>query len=52
MTRFIRDTSATDALVAETDSISLQRIDEAAGLGRPGGLGVTNAEREFESIGH
>jgi hypothetical protein len=52
MTRFTREASATDALVAETDSISLQRIDEAAGLGRPGGLGVTNAEREFESIGH
>ena len=52
MARFARKSSATDALVAETDSISLQRIDEAAGLGRPGGLGVTNAEREFDSLGH
>ena len=52
MARFARKTSATDALVAEADSISLQRIDEAAGLGRPAGLGVTNAEREFDSLGH
>ena len=50
MARFAREASATDALVAEADSISLQRIDEAAGLGRPGGVGVTNAEREFESL--
>jgi hypothetical protein len=32
---------AVDDLVAMTDGISLQRIDEAAAVGRPAGVGVT-----------
>jgi hypothetical protein len=40
-----------DALLAETDAVSLQRIDEAHGVGRPNGLGVTYAEQEFDQLG-
>ena len=43
--------SSLDALLAETDAVSLQRIDEAHGVGRPGGLGVTYAEQEFDQLG-
>ena len=41
---------AVDDLVAMTDGISLQRIDEAAAVGRPAGVGVTHAEREFDAL--
>lgn len=41
---------AVDDLVSMTDSISLQRIDEAAAVGRPAGVGVTHAEREFDAL--
>lgn len=39
-----------DDLVEMTDSISLQRIDEAAAVGRPAGVDVTHAEREFDAL--
>ena len=39
-----------DALLAQADAVSLQRIDEAHGVGRPGGLGVTYAEQEFDQL--
>lgn len=42
--------SAVDDLVADTDSISLQRIDEAAAVSRPANVGVTHAEREFDAL--
>lgn len=41
-----------DQLEAETDSISLQRIDEAAAVLRPVNLGTTHGEREFDALGH
>jgi len=43
--------TAVDQLVAETDGISLQRIDEAASVLRPANLGVTHGEREFDALG-
>jgi uncharacterized membrane protein len=43
--------SGLGTLLAETDAVSLQRIDEAHGVGRPGGLGVTYAEQEFDQLG-
>lgn len=43
--------TAVDQLVAETDGISLQRIDEAALVIRPSNLGVTHGEREFDALG-
>jgi hypothetical protein len=39
------------ALTAEADAVALQRIDEAAGLGRPTGLGTTYAESEYRALG-
>lgn len=43
-------TDALSGLLAETDAVVLQRIDEAAGLGRPGGLGTTYAEHEYDTL--
>jgi hypothetical protein len=43
--------SAVDQLVAETDNISLQRIDEAASVLRPSNLGATHGEHEFDALG-
>lgn len=45
------NTSAVEDLVVETDSISLQRIDEAAAVSRPANVGITHAEREFDALG-
>ena len=41
---------AVDDLVSMTDGISLQRIDEAAAVGRPTNIGNTHAEREFDAL--
>ena len=41
---------AVDDLIELTDSIGLQRIDEAAAVARPAGVGVTHAEREFDAL--
>ena len=41
---------AVDDLVTMTDDISLQRIDEAAAVGRPANVGITHAEREFNAL--
>lgn len=43
-------TRPVDDLVALTDDISLQRIDEAAAVGRPANVGITHAEREFDAL--
>lgn len=43
--------TAVDQLVAETDSINLQRIDEAASVLWPSNLGITHGEREFDALG-
>ncbi len=39
-----------ERLLAETDNISLQRIDEAAAVSRPGNLGTTYGEKEFDAL--
>jgi len=41
---------AVDELVTLTDDINLQRIDEAAAVGRPANVGITHAEREFDAL--
>ena len=41
---------AVDDLLSMTDGISLQRIDEAAAVGRPTNVTVTHAEREFDAL--
>ena len=40
-----------DRLLKETDSVSLQRIDEAAAVSRPANMGTTYGEKEFDALG-